>query len=335
RVLVTGGGGYVGSITAERLLAEGHPVTILDSLVTGHSPAVPPDATVVEGTVDDREAVLRAVAENGIEGVVHCAARSLVGESVNDPALYYRENVVGGIAFLDTLREAGVRRIVFSSSAAVYGEPESIPILESQPARPVNPYGETKLAFEGALRWYSRTYGIRAVSLRYFNVAGATEERGEDHQPETHLIPNVLAAAAGGAPVTIFGTDYPTPDGTCIRDYIHVADLADAHMAALRLESEPGLEIINLGSGSGFSVLEVLRAAEGVVESPVPHVLGPRRAGDPPVLVASNDLARERLGWTPRRGSLEEMIGSAWAWRQRHPRGYADGQHQQLGAASA
>jgi UDP-glucose 4-epimerase len=233
---------------------------------------------------------------------------------------------IGGVAFLDQLREAGVDRIVFSSSAAVYGQPESSPITESQPTRPINPYGETKLAFEGALRWYSDAYGLRAVALRYFNVGGATEERGEDHEPETHLIPNVLASAAGGRPVTIFGTDYPTSDGTCVRDYIHVLDLADAHLAALEhtADAPAGLQAINLGSGSGFTVLEVLRAVETVVGAEVPHELGPRRPGDPPVLVASNDRAREILGWTPRRGSLEEMIGSAWAWRQRHPDGYGD-----------
>jgi UDP-glucose 4-epimerase len=324
RVLVTGGAGYIGSITAERLLSEGHSVTILDSLATGHAASVPAEATFVRGSVGDGELLARTLREDGIEAVVHCAARALVGESVADPALYYHENVVGGVKLLDQLRQAGVDRVVFSSSAAVYGEPETTPIVETQSTRPVNPYGETKLAFEGALRWYGDAYGLRAVALRYFNVAGATQERGEDHQPETHLIPNVLASAAGGKPVTIFGTDYPTSDGTCVRDYIHVSDLADAHLAALEFTADgpPGLEVVNLGSGSGFTVMEVLRAVEQVVGTEVPHELGPRRPGDPPVLVASNDRARELLGWTPRRGSLEEMIGSAWAWRQKHPTGY-------------
>ena len=258
--------------------------------------------------------------------MLHCAARALVGESVADPALYYSENVVGGVALLDAMRRAGVSRIVFSSTAATYGEPESIPIVESQPQRPINPYGETKLAFERALHWYGQAYGIRAVALRYFNVAGATERRGEDHDPETHLIPNVLRAIETGAPVTLFGDDYPTPDGTCVRDYIHVADLADAHATALEFTASmaPGLEAANLGSGSGFSVAEVVAAAERVTGRAVPRQVGPRRPGDPPVLVASNDRARELLGWTPRRGSLEEMIGSAWEWRQAHADGYSD-----------
>ena len=326
RVLVTGGAGYIGSITAERLLEAGHSVTVLDSLATGHRSAVPSGARLIEASVGDPGVLERVAAEDGVEAVLHCAARALVGESVADPALYYHENVLGGVALLDALERVGINRIVFSSSAAVYGEPKSTPIVESQPTQPINPYGETKLAFEGALRWYGGAYGLRAVALRYFNVAGATEERGEDHSPETHLIPNVLASAAGGAPITIFGTDYPTPDGTCIRDYIHVADLADAHIAALELTAtaQPGLEAVNLGSGSGFSVREVLAAAESVVGAPVPHVVGPRRAGDPPVLVASNERASELLGWSPRRGSLAEMIGSAWSWRQRHPQGYDD-----------
>lgn len=326
RVLVTGGAGYIGSITCERLLEQGHEVTVLDSIATGHPSAVQAAARLIQGSVGDAELLARSLRERRIEAVVHCAARALVGESVADPALYYHENVTGGVTFLDQLREAGVDRVVFSSSAAVYGQPQTSPIVESQPTQPINPYGETKLAFEGALRWYGMAYGLRAVALRYFNVAGATAERGEDHQPETHLIPNILASAGGGAPVTIFGTDYPTPDGTCVRDYIHVSDLADAHLAALEFTAtaRPGLEQINLGSGSGFSVLEVLRAVEAVVGVDVPHTFGPRREGDPPVLVASNERARELLGWTPRRGSLDEMIGSAWAWRQKHPAGYGD-----------
>lgn len=324
RVLVTGGAGYVGSISAEALLAAGHEVTVLDSLVMGHREAVPAGAELVVGSVADLPAVTDLLRERRIEAVLHCAARSLVAESVRDPALYYRENVAGGVALLEALREAGVARIVFSSSAAVYGAQGTKPIDESAPPQPVNAYGETKRAFEGALAWYGAGHGLRAFALRYFNVAGASASLGEDHSPETHLVPNVLKAYLGGPPVVVMGTDYPTPDGTCIRDYIHVLDLADAHLGALaRTESAaPGLEVCNLGSGSGFSVLDVLRAAESVVGKPVPHAMGPRRAGDPPVLVATNARARDVLNWAPRRGTLGEMIGSAWKWHREHPQGY-------------
>jgi UDP-glucose 4-epimerase len=325
-VLVTGGAGYVGSVSVERLIGAGHRVTVLDSLAKGHRRAVAPEAEVVTGNVGDRVLVERLLREEGIGAVLHCASRALVGESMSEPALYYAENVVAGVTLLDAMRAAGVERLVFSSSAAVYGAPETTPITEDQPCRPVNTYGETKRAFEGALEWYGKAYGLRSVALRYFNVCGASERYGEDHDPETHLIPNLLAGVAGGPPLTIFGTDYDTPDGTCVRDYIHVEDLADAHLAALELTatSAAGLEACNLGSGSGFSVLEVLRAAEEVVGAAVPHRIGPRRAGDPPVLVASNARAAEVLGWRPRRGTLAEMIGSAWRWRQSHPRGYAE-----------
>jgi UDP-glucose 4-epimerase len=263
--------------------------------------------------VGDRDAVTTLLRQHRIEAVLHCAARSLVAQSMREPGLYYAENVVGGVALLDALREAGVDRIVFSSTAAVYGEPEDVPVHESAPTRPVNPYGASKLAFEGAMAWYA-AYGLRSVSLRYFNVAGASERYGERHDPETHLIPNLLRAASGGPELTIFGRDYPTPDGTAVRDYIHVLDLADAHVAALEMTArrEPGMEVCNLGSGSGFSVEQVLEAASETVGMPIPHRYGPRREGDPPVLVASNDRARALLGWEPRRGTLAEMIGSAW-----------------------
>jgi UDP-glucose 4-epimerase len=318
RVLVTGGAGYVGSVTAERLIEAGHEVVILDTLVTGHPEGVPARATFIEGTVGDRASVAELLRSERIDAVLHCAARSLVGQSMQDPALYYHENVVGGIALLDAARDAGVDRMVFSSTAAVYGAPERTPLLEDDPLRPINPYGATKLAFEGAMRWYA-VYGLRSVALRYFNVAGASARFGEDHDPETHLIPNLLRAAETGEPVTLFGDDYPTPDGTPIRDYIHVVDLADAHIAALDLTGsmQPGGSVCNLGSGGGFSVKQVLQAAEGAIGQPIPHVYGPRRAGDPPVLVASNERAREVLGWTPSRSTLPEMIGSAWDWRRR------------------
>jgi UDP-glucose 4-epimerase len=313
RILVTGGAGYVGSVTVERLVQAGHEVVVLDTLVTGHRESVAEGATLAVGSIGDKDDVVALLKEHRVEAVLHCAARSLVSQSMQDPGLYYAENVVGGIALLEALREADVERIVFSSTAAVYGEPEKVPIRETAPTGPVNPYGASKLAFEGAMGWYA-VHGLRSVSLRYFNVAGASDNFGERHDPETHLIPNVLRAARGGPELTIFGDDYPTADGTAIRDYIHVVDLADAHVAALELtaEMEPGTQICNLASGSGFSVRQVLEAAREIVGRPIPHQFGPRRAGDPPVLIASNDKADEVLGWQPQRGSLKEMIGSAW-----------------------
>ncbi|HEY8135888.1 MAG TPA: UDP-glucose 4-epimerase GalE, partial [Candidatus Limnocylindrales bacterium] len=264
--------------------------------------------------------------EHSIDAVLHCAGYSLVGESVQQPQRYFDNNVARGIAFLDSLLAAGVRRVVFSSSAAVYGVPDRIPIEETDTLAPVNPYGATKLALENALTSYATAYEWRVVSVRYFNAAGATDKLGEDHRPETHLIPNILAAVERGHTVRIFGSDYPTPDGTCVRDYIHVDDLAAAHIAALELTAtrDAGHLACNLGSGSGFSNLEILRAAEQVVGHAIPHEIVERRPGDPPALVASNGRAREMLGWEPRHGSLEEVIGSAWAWRQRHPEGYTD-----------
>jgi len=332
-ILVTGGAGYVGGASVESLLVAGHEVTVLDDLTTGHEGAVPSEATFVQGSYGDGSVVAAVLTERRIEAILHCAARSLVGESVRDPGRYYRDNVAGGVAMLEAARTAGTTRIVFSSTAAVYGVPDAAPVTEDAPPRPINPYGETKRTFEGALDWYGRAYGLRAVSLRYFNVAGSTPRIGEVHDPETHLIPNVLAAAEGRTPLTLFGDDYPTPDGTPIRDYIHVADLADAHLLALEAtapddpRSEPnaerGLLVCNLGSGGGNSVLEVLEAAERVVGRPIPRTVGPRRLGDPPVLVASIERAAAVLGWQPRRSTLDEMIGSAWGWRQAHPNDYA------------
>jgi len=327
KVLVTGGAGYVGGVSVDAILAAGHDVVVLDDLTTGHAAAVPSAARLVRGSYGDEAATRDLLVTEGVDAILHCAARSLVGESVVNPAKYYIDNVAGGIALLEAARAAGVRRIVFSSTAAVYGVPASTPIREDAPLAPINTYGETKRTFEGALRWYSGAYGFRAVILRYFNVAGATERLGEVHRPESHLIPNALLAAEGGPALTQFGEDYPTPDGTPIRDYIHVADLADAHVAALARTAGDGLEvplICNLGTSSGFSVREVLAAAAEVTGAPIPHTVGPRRAGDPPVLVASNDRARELLGWEPRRSTLPGMVGSAWAWRRGHPVGYED-----------
>ncbi|HET7026539.1 MAG TPA: UDP-glucose 4-epimerase GalE [Candidatus Limnocylindrales bacterium] len=328
RILVTGGAGYVGSVTVERLVEAGHEVVVLDDLSTGHAAAVVDGAQFVRGSYADESATTALLRMSGIQAVLHCAARSLVAESIAEPARYYRANVAGGIALLEAARAAGVGRFVFSSTAAVYGTPDATPISEDAPLHPINPYGETKRTVETMLRWYGAAYGLRSVSLRYFNVAGASERNGEVHSPETHLIPIILAAAATRGAVTIFGDDYPTADGTCVRDYIHVADLADAHLAAIEATA-PGdartdeAVACNLGTAAGFSVREVLVAAEAVVGRPILERTGPRRAGDPPVLVASNARARTLLDWSPRRSSLEEMIGSAWRWRAAHPDGYA------------
>jgi UDP-glucose 4-epimerase len=329
RILVTGGAGYVGSVSVEALVATGHDVTVVDDLSTGHAAAVPDGAQLVVGDYGDPVAMTSLLADRGIEAILHCAARSLVGESLQDPARYFRDNVSGGVALLEAAREIGVNRFVLSSTAAVYGVPAATPIREDAELRPINPYGESKRAFEAALLWYGRAYGLRSISLRYFNVAGATEALGEDHDPETHLIPAILAAVEAGRPMTLFGDDYPTADGTCIRDYIHVADLADAHLRALDATANEAATaettlVCNLGNGDGFSNLEVIHAAERVIGRPIDHEVGPKRPGDPPVLVASAERAAERLGWRPARPSLEEMIGSAWAWRRAHPGGYPD-----------
>jgi len=329
-ILVTGGAGYVGSISVAAFLAAGHDVVVLDDLTTGHRGAVVDGARLHVGSFGDADLVGRILADEGIEAILHCAARSLVGESIVDPGRYYRDNVAGGVALLEAARAAGVARVVFSSTAAVYGVPDATPIPEDAPLRPINPYGESKRTFEGALRWYGEAYGLRSVSLRYFNVAGATDVLGEDHDPETHLIPAVLRAVESGQAVTLFGDDYPTPDGTCIRDYIHVADLADAHLRAIDAtapgdpRTAAGAVVCNLGNGGGFSNREVISAAEAAIGRAIPVTVGPRRAGDPPVLVAAADRAADVLGWRPQQPSLEAMVGSAWAWRQTHPGGYGD-----------
>jgi UDP-glucose 4-epimerase len=334
-ILVTGGAGYVGSVSVEALLAAGHAVTVLDDLSTGHRAAVPPSAVLEVGDYGDAAAVGALMRRHGIDAVLHCGARSLVGESMADPAKYFRGNVSGGIALLDGMRAAGVRRIVFSSTAATYGMPERTPILESDPVRPINAYGETKRCVEAAIAWYGHGYGLRSVILRYFNVAGASRMNGEQHDPETHLIPNVLLTAEQGRELAIFGDDYPTPDGTCVRDYIHVEDLAAAHLAAI-VATDPADPrtgaptgpcqplICNLGTSTGFSNREIVAAAESVVGHRIEVRIGPRRAGDPPILVASSDRARAELGWRPAHDRIEEIIGSAWAWRRANPDGYAE-----------
>ena len=326
KVLVTGGAGYVGSVSVDTLVAAGHDVVVLDDLSTGHRSAVPDGVELIAGSYGDRALVGDLLQHEKIDAILHCAARSLVGESIQEPGRYYRENVAGGIALLDAALWVGVRRIVFSSTAAVYGVPDTTPITEDAPLRPINTYGETKRTFEGALHWYGSAYGLRSISLRYFNVAGATERLGEVHRPETHLIPNALIAVEGGKPLTVFGDDYPTRDGTPIRDYIDVSDLADAHLRALEATAAEGGDatVCNLGNGGGFSVREVLAAIQRVTGREVPHSVGTRREGDPPVLVASAARAGEILGWRPQRTTLDEMVGAAWDWRQRHQSGYGD-----------
>jgi UDP-glucose 4-epimerase len=314
RILVTGGAGYIGSVVTAQLLAAGHEVVIVDDLATGHADAVPPGAVFHQLPVAGLDPVL---GDWAIDAVVHFAAKSLVGESVGEPAAYWRNNVVGTVALLDSMRAFGVAKIVFSSSAAVYGQAEEQPIRENVPPQPTNPYGATKLAIDLALRDYAAAYGMSAVSLRYFNVAGALHTAeglsyGERHNPETHLIPNALRAAGGtGDALSLFGTDYATPDGTCIRDYIHVVDLGAAHLLALGAGERGAHHVVNLGSGRGFSVREVLDTVGDVVGRPVPIVESPRRPGDPPVLIASNERAASLLGWSPER-DLRAMVADAW-----------------------
>ena len=321
RLLVTGGAGYVGSICAQQLVARGDDVTVLDNLERGHRAAVPPGAAFIQADLLDTEA-LRSSLAGGFDGVLHFAALSLVAESVEAPERYWRGNVVGTLNLLDALRAAGVPRLVFSSTAATYGEPESDPITEDEPAAPVNTYGNTKLSVDRMIADHCRAHGLAGVSLRYFNVAGASGALGEDHDPETHLIPLVLQAASGRRPyVSIYGTDYPTPDGTAVRDYIHTDDLAQAHVLALENAVAGRHEVFNLGSGTGYSVREVVETARRVTGREFEVREQGRRAGDPPRLVASNAKARAGLGWEPAR-SLEEMVADAWAWSQAHPEGY-------------
>ncbi|WP_434425837.1 UDP-glucose 4-epimerase GalE [Nannocystis pusilla] len=324
RVLVTGGAGYIGSVVVEELLAAGHEVAVIDNLSKGHADAVPAGVELVRADLRDADLVRRLLRHARVEAVVHMAADSLVGESVQSPAKYYENNVVAGLGLLDAMVEVGVHRLVFSSTAAVYGEPETQPIDETAPTRPTNPYGETKLALERALAWYERAYGLRSASLRYFNAAGASARCGESHDPETHLIPLVLQVALGRAPyVTLYGDDYPTPDGTCVRDYIHVVDLARAHVLALS-GVERGSCIYNLGcGGAGYSVRQVVDTARAVTGAPIPVRMGARRAGDPAVLVASSARIQHDLGWQPRLGALATIVESAWTWLRVHPHGYA------------
>jgi UDP-glucose-4-epimerase GalE len=326
RILVTGGAGYIGSHAVRLFLARGHDVWVYDNLVFGHRAAVPAERLLVADLAETQR-LDHVLVERRIEAVVHFAAFAFVGESVQQPAKYYQNNLVNALNLLDAVRRHKVGRFVFSSTCATYGVPEKVPITEDTPQRPINPYGQTKLAFEHALADYAAAYGLGYAALRYFNAAGASPDGsiGEDHEPETHLIPLALQAIQGvRPPLTVFGADYPTPDGTCVRDYVHVDDLAEAHLLALeKIEAGKGL-CLNLGTGRGHSVREVVRACEEVTGKPVPLREGPRRAGDPPALVAAADRANQVLGWRPRYTDLRQTVETAWNWHRSHPKGYGD-----------
>jgi UDP-glucose 4-epimerase len=324
RVLVVGGAGYIGSVTVDKLIGAGHDVVVLDNLVAGHRQAVNDTAELARFDNRDENELNQLFAANSFDAVIHYGGYIQAGESVQQPGRYFANNVSGTITLLNSMVAFGVTRLVFSSSAAVYGEPQELPILESHRIKPVNPYGETKAIVEHMLPWYEQAFGIQHVSLRYFNACGATSERGEDHRPETHLIPNVLQVALEQRPsATLFGTDYPTRDGTCVRDYVHVEDLAEAHLLSLNY-TDAASGAFNLGSGRGFSNREILEAARHVTGHPIPVNEQPRRAGDPAELVASNEKARAELGWQVRYTDLEEIIRTAWAWHSARPAGYRE-----------
>ncbi|MCO1575079.1 UDP-glucose 4-epimerase GalE [Crossiella sp. SN42] len=312
RLLVTGGAGYVGSVCAARLVESGHEVTVVDDLSTGHADAVPSGARFVQGDIGEVAGTLLA---EGFDGVLHFAAKSLVGESMTDPAKYWQGNVVTSLKLLDAIKEHGTPRLVFSSTAATYGEPKEVPIQETAPTSPTNTYGASKLAIDHAMTSYAAAHNLAAVSLRYFNVAGAYGQFGERHATETHLIPLVLQVALGQREqIQVFGDDWPTEDGTCVRDYIHVVDLADAHLLALEHATPGEHRIFNLGNGTGFSVQQVIETCRAVTGHPIPAKISPRRAGDPAVLIAASDRAREDLGWKPQRADLSGIVADAWAF---------------------
>jgi UDP-glucose 4-epimerase len=322
KIFVTGGAGYIGSICVEILLDTGFEVVVYDNLTEGHRSAVDKRAVFIEADLGDQARLSAAMKEHRPDAIMHFAANALVGESMQNPMKYFRNNFQNGLNIVQAMLDSGTQRIVFSSTCATYGIPEEVPIHERLPQKPVNPYGESKLMFEKALRWFSEIHGIINVNLRYFNAAGASAQFGEHHRIETHLIPNIVKVALGQAPhVQIFGTDYPTPDGTCIRDYIHIRDLASAHMLALKSEKS---DFFNLGTGSGYSVREVIDAVKEVTGKEIPVVEQPRRAGDPPRLIADSTKIKSTLGWTPRYESVKAIVESAWAWHQKHPNGYPD-----------
>jgi UDP-glucose 4-epimerase len=322
KTLVTGGAGYIGSVCVEELLNAGHEVTVFDNLCEGHRSAIDPRARFVQGCLSNPAEISLALKASSAEAVLHFAAHTLVGESMQDPGKYFRNNVASGLNLLEACVSSGVRKIVFSSTCATYGTPDRNPIDESLPQNPINPYGESKLFFERMLHWFQSIHGLEFVAFRYFNAAGATQRFGEHHRIETHLIPNILRVALGQSKnVQILGTDYPTPDGTCIRDYVHVVDLADAHIRAL----QPGIcGYFNLGSGEGYSVREVIEACRSISGKTIAAVEKPRRAGDAPRLVASPGKARAELGWAPKFPKIEQIVTTAWDWHRRHPEGYPD-----------
>jgi len=320
KIFVVGGAGYIGSVCAESLLNEGHEVAIFDNLSEGHRQAVDSRANFIQGELADRRQIDSAISSSRPDAVMHFAANALVGESMQNPSKYFRNNICNGLNLLDAMVAAGVERIVFSSTCAIFGPPDRVPIDETAPARPINPYGESKLAFENILRWYDEIHGVKFVCLRYFNAAGASGRFGEDHHPETHLIPAVLQAALGKRPnVEIYGTDSDTPDGTCIRDYIHILDLARAHILAL---GAAGSGRYNLGTGGGSSVREVIESCRKITDRKIDAIEKPRRPGDPPRLIASSDKIKRELGWEPKFQSLDAIVESAWKWHQKFPRGY-------------
>ncbi|MGA8111948.1 MAG: UDP-glucose 4-epimerase GalE [Acidobacteriaceae bacterium] len=318
RVLVTGGAGYVGSVCAEELLRQGYEVCIVDDLSTGHRHAVPEQAEFHRMDIGDAEKMRALLASRRFDAVFHFAARALIPESVTNPAMFYHVNLTAATVLIDAVREAGIRRFVFSSTAAVYGDPVEVPIPEDHPKSPVNSYGETKLSYERLLTWYARAYGLSVCAFRYFNAAGATDERGEEHQPETHILPILFEAALGEREYfTIYGTDYPTPDGTCIRDFVHVLDIAQAHILALKRSEEPGFSVYNIGLGQGYSVREVHQNVERIIDRKIPTREGKRRIGDPAVLCASPKRLMSELGWRPQHSDLEHIVRTAWAWKKK------------------
>jgi len=322
KILVVGGAGYIGSVCTELLLDEGHTVGVFDNLSEGHRGAIDPRAEFVEGDLAERNQIELALTQLKPDAVMHFAASALVGESMENPSKYFRNNIGNGLNLLDAMLAHGVKRFVFSSTCATFGPPDRLPIDETLPQRPINPYGESKLSFEKILRWYGEIHGLQFVSLRYFNAAGASENFGEEHRVETHLIPNVLKVALGQKPhVEIYGTDYDTPDGTCVRDYIHILDLSRAHILAL---SSSRSDFYNLGTGGGTSVREVIESCRKITGHKIPVVEKPRRPGDPPKLIAASEKAQRELGWRPQFQSIDTIIESAWRWHQKFPNGYGD-----------
>ncbi|MBX3117988.1 MAG: UDP-glucose 4-epimerase GalE [Fimbriimonadaceae bacterium] len=323
RVFVTGGAGYIGSAVTERLIESGHQAVVFDNLQTGNRAAVHPEAKFIEGDLLDSDSLQKAVAESQAEAVIHLAAEALIDESIRNPGRFFSVNVTGGLNLLEAMRSCNIDKIVFSSTAAVYGEPKQIPITEDDPHEPVNAYGESKLQFERIMAWYRRSFGLNHISFRYFNACGATEKFGESREKETHIIPLLFEVALGHRTgFTLFGTDYDTPDGTCIRDYVHVYDIANAHVQALNQIERIGAGAYNLGSGKGDSNLQVIEAVRKVTGKEVPFKNGDRRPGDPARLVASNEKAIRELGWSPRYTDLHSMVESAWKWQMQHPGGY-------------